>query len=112
MKYIKISIIQNINLRKISYAHTMKNIGTYKITRQGQITMPAEAREELQLTEGDMVDIYSGAGVVVIKKKRSPSEFFEELASSIRDDFKKRGITRNDVEKAIKEVRHANRSGH
>ena len=88
----------------------MKNIGAYKITRHGQITMPVEARDELQLHEGDVVDIYSGAGVVVIKKKRSPSEVFNELARAIRTDFKERGITRKDVETAIQEVRHARRS--
>ena len=32
--------------------------GTYKITRQGQITIPASIREDLGLREGDVLDFF------------------------------------------------------
>lgn len=41
----------------------MKNLGSYKIMRQGQITIPAEARKELDLKEGDISEMQSSYGI-------------------------------------------------
>jgi len=83
----------------------MKNLGSYKITRQGQITLPAEARKELALNEGDTVDIYSSDDLLVIKKRRDPVQVFEELAVKTTERFKRQKITRENVTKEIENVR-------
>ena len=87
----------------------MKDLGTYKITRQGQITIPAEAREELDLKEGDTIEIYSGADLLLIKKKRTPIQVFHELAKKTTERFRDKGITREDVIKEIKDYRNEKR---
>ena len=83
----------------------MKNAGTYKITRQGQITLPSEAREELGLHEGDSIDFYFNDDMVIMKKRRSPKEIFESLAKKTTERFKERKITREDVAKEIENTR-------
>jgi len=83
----------------------MKTAGTYKITRQGQITLPSEARELLNLKEGDIVDMFYGEDIVLIKKKKEPLQIFEELAAATSRRFKEKGITKEDVENEIKAVR-------
>jgi AbrB family looped-hinge helix DNA binding protein len=84
----------------------MKTLGTYKITRQGQITLPAEAREELNLNEGDSIEIYSGSDLILIKKRRTPVQVFNELAKVTSERFKKKGLTRDDVLKEVKDYRN------
>ena len=83
----------------------MKNAGTYKITRQGQITLPSEAREEMGLEEGDSMDFYFNADMVIMKKRRTPKEIFESLAKKTTEKFRERKITKEDVAKEIENVR-------
>ncbi|OLS15799.1 MAG: hypothetical protein RBG13Loki_0569 [Promethearchaeota archaeon CR_4] len=83
----------------------MKNLGSYKITRQGQITLPAEARKQLTLNEGDTVDIYSTDDLLVIKKRKTPVQVFEELAVKTTERFKQQKITRDTVAEEIENVR-------
>ena len=47
----------------------MKAAGTYKITRQGQITLPAPIRQELNLKEGQVLDFFYSDDLILIKKK-------------------------------------------
>ncbi|MBI2041294.1 MAG: AbrB/MazE/SpoVT family DNA-binding domain-containing protein [DPANN group archaeon] len=83
----------------------MKTAGTYKITRQGQITLPAEARDKLELKEGDIVEMYYDGNMVLIKKRKEPVKVFEELAAAAGGRFREKGITRTDVAKEIRAAR-------
>jgi AbrB family looped-hinge helix DNA binding protein len=83
----------------------MKPAGTYKITRQGQITLPAEARESLNLKEGDVVDMFYGEDIVLIKKKKEPLQILEELATAASKRFAERKITKENVASEIATVR-------
>lgn len=85
----------------------MKAAGTYKITRQGQITLPASIREAMELEEGQILDFFYSGNIIVIKKKKEPLEVFRELAAEATKRFKERGITREDVAEEIKAVRKA-----
>ncbi len=85
----------------------MKAAGTYKITRQGQITLPAVVRQELNLKEGQVLDFFYSDDIIVIRKKREPVEVFRELAAKAAKRFKERGITREDVSREIAAVRKA-----
>lgn len=79
----------------------MEYAGVTRVTRQGQVTLPAKLRKELQLKRGDSLEVYYSGGTVVIRKKSPPLEVFEDLAAKIRRHFKARAITRSDVEEAI-----------
>ncbi len=83
----------------------MKLAGTYKITRQGQITLPAEAREEIELNEGDKVEMFYEGDIILVKKKKAPLQVFEELAEATTQRFKEKGITPKDVTAEIEAVR-------
>jgi AbrB family looped-hinge helix DNA binding protein len=83
----------------------MKNLGSYKITRQGQITLPSEARKELGLAEGDTVDIYSTDDLLVIKKRRTPLQVFEDLAKKTTERFKEKKISPQVVSEEIEAAR-------
>ena len=85
----------------------MKAAGTYKITRQGQITLPASVRENLKLREGQVLDFYYSDDTILIKKKKEPIAVFRELATKTRQQFKEEKVTRGDVKKAIEAVRKA-----
>ncbi len=83
----------------------MKPAGTYRITRQGQITLPSQAREELDLREGDVVDMFYGSDIVVIKKKKEPIKIFEELSEKVSNRFKEKKLSRLKIQKEIEVVR-------
>ncbi len=83
----------------------MKPAGTYKITRQGQITLPAGARREIALSEGDVVEMYYTKDLIIIKKKKEPLRVFEELAATAGKRFKEKKITQADVTREIETVR-------
>ena len=86
----------------------MKTAGTYKITRRGQITIPNAIRKSLKLHEGDMLDLFYFEDIVLLKKKKEPVEVFRSLAEKVRKEFKRKGITREDVEAEIKAYRSEN----
>lgn len=83
----------------------MEAAGSYKITRAGQVTIPRAIRKDLELEEGNALDFYYDGDLIVIKKRRAPMEVFESLAEKTRERFKRKGITRADVDKAVKAVR-------
>ncbi len=83
----------------------MKFAGTYKITRQGQITLPAEARENINLHEGDVVEMFYGDDLVLVKKKKTPLEIFEELSQRTTSRFRENKITPEVLRREIELVR-------
>lgn len=83
----------------------MKNSGIYKITRQGQITLPAEARSEIGLKEGDRVEMFYGSGMVLIKKQKDPLEVFEEISNMANKRFKEKKLTPSAVNREIERSR-------
>jgi len=87
----------------------MYSAGTYKITRRGQITIPRPIRKSLKLHEGDMLDFFYLDDMVLLKKKKEPVEVFRSLAEKVRKEFKRKGITRDDVAAEIKAYRSENR---
>jgi AbrB family looped-hinge helix DNA binding protein len=45
-----------------------------KLTRKGQMTVPADVRRDLGLSEGDRIVVSSGDGVVTIRRAESVAE--------------------------------------
>ncbi len=75
---------------------------TAKMSSRGQVTIPKEIREELELSRGDRIEfIQDGEGRYILKKKDPLSEISRELAEEAR----KKGYTEKDLRERIEEVR-------
>ena len=53
-----------------------------KVTRKGQITLPAELRKEFDIEEGDIVYVHKGTHGIEI---RTPEELTAKLRGTLRD---------------------------
>jgi AbrB family looped-hinge helix DNA binding protein len=82
-------------------------ITVIKISSKGQIVIPASWRKRLGLKEGEELLAIGEGDVLVLKKieKTAIKTEFEESLKPIRKKIKKAGITRKDIDKAIKKVR-------
>lgn len=77
-----------------------------KITAKGQVTIPKEIRRRLGLEEGEyVVWTREEKGAMLERAAVPPTEDFQELADRIAERFADRGITRDDVEDAIRWAR-------
>jgi len=86
----------------------VEKFGLTKVTRRGQVTIPAEARERLGIKEDDYVAVYGSESLLVLKKMPLP-----ELDRKLEKAFTESGvlagekkITRMVVGRAVREVRH------
>lgn len=77
-----------------------------KVTAKGQVTIPKEIRRRLGLEEGEyVVWTREEKGAMLERAAVPPTEDFQELADRIAERFADRGITRDDVEDAIRWAR-------
>lgn len=78
-----------------------------KVSTKGQVVIPKELRKELGIKEEDEFFIYGENDTIIMKKIAKPKleKRFKELADRLSEEVKARGITRKDVEEAIKAVR-------
>jgi len=86
-------------------------LGITKISKSGQVVIPAEIRELMGIEPADRFLVISEGDDIVLRKikKQTRKDEFIELLESMQDEIKKRGITREDLEKTIIEVRKAKR---
>jgi len=70
-----------------------------KVTRVGQVTLPKEIREKLNITENDYITIEQIGDTYFIKKLRGDKDLLEK----IRTRVKKSGITRERLNEIIEE---------
>ncbi len=82
---------------------------TLSVTRtssKGQVVIPKEIREKLGLGKGTMLLTYTTGDRIVLKKLSEPEEgIFSELSESVRKQISELGIEKEDVDRAISEVR-------
>ena len=77
-----------------------------KVTSKGQVTIPKPVRDELGLQEGDYLVLEpQGEYLIGAKAEISSEDEFDRLADRIAKRFKSKGVTRSDVEDAIKWAR-------
>ena len=83
-----------------------RNRHVSKVTAKGQVTIPKEIRERLGLKSGEYV-VWEprGGGVVMERASVSSADDFEGLADRIADRFAEKGISRDEVEDAIRWAR-------
>lgn len=85
---------------------TAENRHVSKVTAKGQVTIPKEIRDRLGLRSGEYV-VWEprDEGVVMERARVTSSEDFEDLAERISERFSEKGITRDEVEDAIRWAR-------
>lgn len=77
-----------------------------KVSSKGQISIPAKARKEMNIKYGDRLAYIVFDDTLVIKPVKMPSE--EEFKKSLDEAQSwaaSAGLTENDINDAIKEVR-------
>ena len=102
----------NIEVVRSSYplCETMTEIAITRMSSKGQIVIPKTMREGLSLRSGDVFAIFGEEDTLILKKVAIPDENeLESLLKWGRDFAKEKGITRQDVEKAIAEAREERR---
>jgi len=78
-----------------------------KVSEKGQIVIPSLMRKEMSIKKSDQFLVFGEDGTIILKKIEKPSiaKTFDEIANPIREAVKKSGITKKDVEMAVKEAR-------
>ena len=88
----------------------MSRVVLTKMSTKGQVVIPKPMREELDMGDGDVFVVFGRADTIVLRRVDIPTEEeFEELMRWGREFATRRGITREDVQKAIDEVREEKR---
>lgn len=74
------------------------------MSAKGQLVVPQELREEADFQEGDrFVPVLQPEGVLF--KKINLSNEFERITRETQEQFRKKKITQQDVQKAVRWVR-------
>jgi len=84
----------------------MESAATTKLSSRGQVVIPEEIRTRLGLEPGVRFVVVGEGDVVVLKALKAPDlSDFEELLDEARRSARHAGLTREDVEAAVREVR-------
>lgn len=80
---------------------------TTRITSKGQVTIPKAIRELYGLEKGDYLVLEPRGEDLVVRKGRmvTSDEDFGTLAARVAERFEERGISREDVEDAVRWAR-------
>ena len=79
---------------------------TTKLSSRGQVVIPEEIRTRLGLEPGVRFVVVGEGDVVVLKALKAPSlTEFKDLLDEAEKSAEEAGLTREDVEAALREVR-------
>ena len=79
-------------------------VDSAKVMSKGQITLPKDIREALQLTSGDRVTLVYENGQVIMMN--SAVYAMQMLNSGMRGEAEKAGLqTEEDIDKLVREIR-------
>ena len=83
----------------------MNRLATTRLSSKGQIVIPEEIREQMQLQTGDKFLILAEDDVVVLKAISRSDNEYHYLLKKARHAAKKTGLTKTEVAAAIKKAR-------
>lgn len=84
----------------------MSQPATTKLSSKGQVVIPEEIRKRLGLEAGAQFVVVGEGDVVVLKALKAPRmSDFKALLEEARKSAEAAGLTPEDVERAIREVR-------
>ena len=78
-----------------------------RISEKGQVVIPSSLRKEMGIKKSDQFMIFGEDGTVILKKIEKPAikKAFDEISRPLQKAAKQAGLTREDVKRAIKDVR-------
>jgi len=77
-----------------------------KVTSKGQLTLPAEIREELNIGEDDYLYVTEAGGLILMKRIGVDPK---EILDAFQRAAKEMGLTRKELNRVIQEIRRARR---
>ncbi len=84
----------------------MEKLEITSMSSRGQVVIPLDIREHLGLREGEKFVVVGEEDTVILKKISMPSfKNFDKLIEKTQQFAKQKGITKADVENAIKRAR-------
>ena len=84
----------------------MEKLEITSMSSRGQIVIPFDVRKELGLKEGEKFVVVGEDDTILLKKVSMPSfRNFDRLLKKTQQFTKERGITKKEVEEAIKRAR-------
>ncbi len=80
-----------------------------RISEKGQVVIPSSLRKEMGISKSDQFFVFGEGDTVILKKIEKPAiqQSFAEITRPLKKAAKKAGLTRKDLERAIKAVRNA-----
>ncbi|MDD9954049.1 MAG: AbrB/MazE/SpoVT family DNA-binding domain-containing protein [Candidatus Woesearchaeota archaeon] len=83
-----------------------------RISEKGQVVIPSSLRREMGIQKADQFMIFGEGGTVILKKIETSviKKTFDEVAKPLQEAAKQAGLTKTDIQKAIKDVRAENSS--
>lgn len=73
-----------------------------KVTSKGQLTLPAEIRESLDIGEDDYLYVTEAGGLILMKRIGVDPK---EILNAFQRAAKEIGLTRGELNRAIREIR-------
>ncbi len=84
----------------------MESLATTRMSSKGQVVIPEEIRDRLGLKAGTQFVVVGNRDVVILKAIAAPSvEEFNDLIGQARQQARRAGLKKSDVEAAVARVR-------
>lgn len=83
-----------------------KEFEVTKMSSRGQVVIPQDLRDKMRLQEGSKFAVVGMDDTIILKKLGPPKwEDFDRVLGRMRKFGKEKGVTENDVDKAVRETR-------
>jgi AbrB family looped-hinge helix DNA binding protein len=100
--YFRYNLTRKNDFRRIK----MANLATTKMSSKGQVVIPEDIRNRLNLKAGSQFVVVGEKDVVIFKSISQPSmEEFDKLIAEARRQAKEAGLKKSDVYKAVAKAR-------
>ena len=84
----------------------MESLATTRLSSKGQVVIPEEVRQRLQLAPGAQFLVLGEGDVVILKVISAPSmDEFDELIKEARSRGRRSGVRKRDVTRAVSRAR-------
>ncbi len=84
----------------------MSTVATTKMSSKGQVVIPEAIRKELKLKPGAQFVVFGQGDAIILKSISKPSPIeFKAMLKAARQQARKAGLKKADVEAAIRKVR-------